>query len=131
MACVRAEHDPILGPDFTTVAVILVQSPHLLNQIPYKTVVIKKALRLFPPASSLREGASGVDIVDLHGRRYPTQLPSFGLFIRLCIVIRPAGNNVTNFCLIAGLLIRAMTSIQSKAPIDLSSWASRIALVRI
>lgn len=73
MARVRAEHDSIFGTDLTTVPAAIVQTPHLLNQIPYTHAVIKEALRLFPPASSLREGAPGVDIVDPQGRKYPTR----------------------------------------------------------
>lgn len=73
MARVRAEHDAIFGPDLTNVPAAVVQTPHLLNQIPYTHAVIKEALRLFPPASTLREGAAGVDIFDPRGRRYPTR----------------------------------------------------------
>lgn len=73
MARVRAEHDAVFGTDLTTVPAAIVQTPHLLNQIPYTHAVIKEVLRLFPPASSLREGAADVDIVDPHGRRYPTR----------------------------------------------------------
>lgn len=73
MARVRAEHDTVFGPELTTVPATIVQTPHLLSQIPYTHAVIKEALRLFPPASSLREGAPGVDIVDPQGRRYPTR----------------------------------------------------------
>lgn len=73
MARVRAEHDSVFGTDLSAVPTAIVQTPHLLNQIPYTHAVIKEVLRLFPPASSLREGAPGVDIVDPHGRRYPTR----------------------------------------------------------
>lgn len=73
MAHVRAELDAVFGPDLSIVPVVIVQTPHLLNQIPYTHAVIKEVLRLFPPASSLREGAADVDIVDPHGRRYPTR----------------------------------------------------------
>lgn len=73
MARVRAEHDTVFGPDPTTASATIVEKPHLLNQISYTYAVIKEVLRLFPPASSLREGTAGVDIVDPHGRRYPTR----------------------------------------------------------
>lgn len=73
MTRVRAEHDSVFGTDLSAVPTAIVQTPHLLNQIPYTHAVIKEVLRLFPPASSLREGAPGVDIVDPHGRRYPTR----------------------------------------------------------
>lgn len=72
IARVRAEHDAVFGSDLTTVPAALVQRPYLLDQIPYTHAVIKEVLRLFSPASTLREGAAGVDIVDAHGRRYPT-----------------------------------------------------------
>lgn len=73
MARVREEHDAIFGPNLTTVSATIVQNPHLLNQIPYTHAVIKEVLRLFPVASTVREGASDVDIVDAQGRRYPTR----------------------------------------------------------
>lgn len=72
LARVRAEHDAVFGRDLTAVPAAIVRTPHLLNQIPYTHAVIKEVLRLFPPASSLREGAPGVDLLDPRGRRYPT-----------------------------------------------------------
>lgn len=72
MARVRAEHDTVFGTDPTGIAGAIIKTPHLLNQIPYTHAVIKEVLRLYPPASTLREGAPGIDILDPHGRRFPT-----------------------------------------------------------
>ncbi|KAI9876366.1 MAG: hypothetical protein M1830_006660 [Pleopsidium flavum] len=73
MARLRAEHDKLFGTDLSRVPSVLVENPHLLNQIPYTLAVIKEAMRLFPAASSMREGSPGVDIIDDAGNRYPTE----------------------------------------------------------
>ncbi|OCL07969.1 AflN/verA/monooxygenase [Glonium stellatum] len=70
---VRAEHDQVFGTDASQIHQVITQNPQLLNQIPYTFAVIKEVLRLFPPSASLRQGRSGIDIVDEDGRRYPTE----------------------------------------------------------
>lgn len=72
MSKVRAEHDAVFG-DVKQTASKLREEPHLLNQIPYTTAVIKEALRLFPPASALRGGEPGKPLKDDQGRLYPTE----------------------------------------------------------
>ena len=73
LAKIRAERDLIFGTDLSSVSTAISKSPHLLNQLPYTSAIIKKTLRLFPPASNLRDGAPGVDLVDDDGTRYPTE----------------------------------------------------------
>ena len=72
-AKLRAEHDSVLGTDLSEVPSLLSKNPNLLNQLPYTLAVIKETMRLFPAASSMREGAAGVSIVDEAGDRYPTE----------------------------------------------------------
>ncbi len=67
------EHDEIFGRDASQAHRMICQDPKLLNQLPYTLAVIKETLRLFPPASVLREGRAGEEVVDQDGRRYPTE----------------------------------------------------------
>ena len=73
LATLRAEHDAVLGTDLSKVPPLLCENPHLLNQLPYTLAVIKETMRLFPAASSMREGSPGVCIVDDAGNSYPTE----------------------------------------------------------
>ncbi|KAF3069067.1 hypothetical protein GL218_08063 [Daldinia childiae] len=73
MAKLRAEHDAVFGTDITETANAMRAQPHLLNQLPYTTAVIKESLRLFPPASAMRGGQPGVYLQDDKGNRYPTE----------------------------------------------------------
>lgn len=69
----RAEHDTVFGKDLSKTSSILSEQPQLINQVPYTTAVIKEALRLFPPSSSMREGSSDCFILGSDGTRYPTE----------------------------------------------------------
>ncbi|KAK4233546.1 cytochrome P450 [Achaetomium macrosporum] len=73
LAKLRAEHDAVFGTDLSATAQTLRSNPHLLNQLPYTTAVIKESLRLFPPASAMRGGLPGIFLADAHGNRYPTE----------------------------------------------------------
>ncbi|XDG04948.1 hypothetical protein ABKA04_004563 [Annulohypoxylon sp. FPYF3050] len=73
MAKLRAEHDAVFGNDITKTSNLMREKPHLLNQLPYTTAVIKESLRLFPPASAMRGGQPGVYLQDTKGNRYPTE----------------------------------------------------------
>ncbi len=72
LAKIRAEHDNVLGPDLSKAASVISRNPHILNQLPYTHAVVKEALRLFPPAASIRQGMDGVDLIDEDGNHYPT-----------------------------------------------------------
>ena len=73
MATLRTEHDRVFGTDISRLPSLLVDNPHLLNQVPYTLAVIKETMRLFPAASSMREGSTGINITDDAGNTYPTE----------------------------------------------------------
>lgn len=54
----RAEHDAVLGPDTDAdkTAEVIKASPHLIHSLPYTLAVIKETLRLYPIASTVRQG---------------------------------------------------------------------------
>lgn len=72
LAKIQNEHDEVFGPDQDSAA-LLKSNPTILNQCKYTLAVIKETLRLFPAASSLRDGCAGVSITDKDGRTYPTE----------------------------------------------------------
>ena len=69
----RAEHNTVFGEDPARAEFILSAQPQLINQVPYTAGVIKEALRLFPPSSSMREGSADFSIVGTDGMKYPTE----------------------------------------------------------
>jgi Cytochrome P450 len=69
---IRAEHDSVFGKDRNKAASVLSEEPRLINQVPYTTAVIKEALRMFPPSSTMREGSPDCSIVGPDGSKYPT-----------------------------------------------------------
>ncbi len=66
------EHNSVLGPETDQASSLLSEKPHLLNQLPYTSAIIKETLRLYPAASSTRQGEPGFNIVAPDGRLYPT-----------------------------------------------------------
>jgi cytochrome P450 len=52
-----AELDSVFGADTSKTAELIKNNPHLVNKLPYTTAVMKETLRLFPPASTLRQGS--------------------------------------------------------------------------
>jgi hypothetical protein len=71
LAELKHEHDSIFGKD-SDAAEILRQQPALINQCRYTLAVIKESMRLWPPASSMRDGIPGVSLVDRKGTSIPT-----------------------------------------------------------
>lgn len=58
----REEHDIVIGPDPEKAAETIRSAPHLLHQLPYTLAIIKETLRMYPIASTIREGISGISI---------------------------------------------------------------------
>lgn len=73
LAKIRAEHDAVLGGDFSKAGAVISSNPNVLNQLPYTHAVVKEVLRLFPPAASIRQGKAGVDLIDEEGNHFPTE----------------------------------------------------------
>ncbi|KIW70862.1 hypothetical protein, variant 2 [Phialophora macrospora] len=59
-----AELDDIYGPETTAEqkAAMIKDDPHNINKLEYLTAVIKEVLRLFPPASTIRELRAPADV---------------------------------------------------------------------
>ena len=72
LARVRREHDSIFGKDTGKIASAISSAPHLLNQLPLTTAVIKESLRLFATVTPSRQGEHGFSITDAEGRSFPT-----------------------------------------------------------
>ncbi|KAF2488880.1 cytochrome P450 monooxygenase-like protein [Lophium mytilinum] len=64
LAKLRAEHDEIFGPNPLVAADALKSDPYLLSKLTYTTAVIQETLRLYTPATSLREGTPNLFIKD-------------------------------------------------------------------
>lgn len=66
------ELDNVFGRSVESTASQIRANPYLLNELPYNMAVMKEALRLFPPAQTIRAGASDVFVTDAQGDSYPT-----------------------------------------------------------
>lgn len=70
----RAEHDSVLGKDVDSAATRLQEAPHILNSLHYTLAVIKEVLRIYPLASTMREGQRGFYLtVPGSSIQYPTE----------------------------------------------------------
>ena len=67
------EHNRVLGPSLEQAAPQITEKPHLLHQLPYTFAVIKETLRLYPPASSTRNGEPGFMVTAPDGRQCPIE----------------------------------------------------------
>jgi cytochrome P450 len=52
----REEHDSIFGTDVSLAGEKLKKNPDLIKKLPLTLAVINEALRLHPPATTVREG---------------------------------------------------------------------------
>lgn len=71
-ARIRAEHDAVFGKELPGTASLIMDTPHILNQLPYTVAVIKEVLRMFPAVSGTRIGERSYHVVDEAGQRFPT-----------------------------------------------------------
>ncbi|KAH7558624.1 hypothetical protein BM1_04761 [Bipolaris maydis] len=70
---IRAEINDIYGTSHCRdVATAIRDDPPSLNRLIYTLCVIKEALRLYPPASAIREGKPDLVMVDESGRTFPS-----------------------------------------------------------
>ncbi|KAI4940891.1 hypothetical protein J4E91_011148 [Alternaria rosae] len=68
----REEHDAVFGPG-REAGGALRNSPALVNRCRYTLAIVKETLRLYPPASSIKEGIPGVSLTDRKGNVIPTE----------------------------------------------------------
>lgn len=56
---IRQEHAAVFGPNADAVSDVIREKPHLLNNLPFTLAAIKEGMRLYAPASSIRESDPG------------------------------------------------------------------------
>ena len=70
---IRAEHEKVFGPETAHISAAITANPYHLNSLPFTIAVIKETLRLFPPASTTRNGIPGFSLAAEDGLQYPTE----------------------------------------------------------
>ncbi|KAI0096303.1 cytochrome P450 [Nemania sp. FL0031] len=73
LAKLRAEHDEVFGRNIEACAGKIIESPSILNALPYTNAVIKEAMRLLPAAAGVRYGCKDLVIKGNDGMEYPTE----------------------------------------------------------
>ena len=69
---IRHEHDQVFGLEPSALVSLLKAKPHLVNNLPYTTAVVKEALRLFPPGGCSRAGQPNVTLTSDSGKECPS-----------------------------------------------------------
>ncbi|KAH9905954.1 cytochrome P450 [Xylariomycetidae sp. FL2044] len=73
LARLRAEHDEVFGRNVAACADMIAENPAILNALPYTQAVVKEAMRLFPPANTIRTGCRDLVLRGRDGTEYPTE----------------------------------------------------------
>ena len=74
LARIRDEHDEVFGKDSGFLSEdIIVREPHILNNLPFTTAVIKETLRPFPVVTTTRQGVPGFNLTAANGQQFPTE----------------------------------------------------------
>ncbi|GAW13534.1 hypothetical protein ANO14919_029210 [Xylariales sp. No.14919] len=73
LAKLRAEHDEVFGRNIEACAGKIIETPSILNSLPYTNAVIKEAMRLFPAAAGARQGCKDLVLKGSDGMEYPTE----------------------------------------------------------
>lgn len=73
LAKLRAEHDEVFGRNIEACPAKIVETPSILNSLPYTNAVIKEVMRLFPAAAGVRQGCKELVLTGSDGMEYPTE----------------------------------------------------------
>ncbi|KAI1288610.1 cytochrome P450 [Xylaria venustula] len=79
LAKLRAEHDEVFGRNIETCPGKIVETPSILNSLPYTNAVIKEVMRLLPAAAGARHGCKDLVLKGSDGMEYPTE----GILVQL------------------------------------------------
>ncbi|KAI0965602.1 cytochrome P450 [Xylaria arbuscula] len=79
LAKLRAEHDDVFGRNIETCSGKIVETPSVLNSLPYTNAVIKEVMRLLPAAAGARHGCKDLVLKGSDGIEYPTE----GILVQL------------------------------------------------